>query len=364
MGKLHIQAMAVLLIPDAEKDNLKYVPKIIKDYVYPHFTKVETLGLHLCMVQCTGEGLHSLHGVFGYVLKDMSQEHHRCVIWRFAEIDITKALEEFLKFGADRAKKEMIELNPASIWKRLDTYASVGGYQSHLYLREGDEEDDDFYSRLAHAQKSYKGDVFQILGSMLDSGKYFFSTNFKAAFGGKMTADDMVFIFDVHERRLQGGEDTVRRLMSFLWGASPPVVTADFKIFRVDKLDTNYNWLVWGKSGTGKTEFALSHFKNPLWVCDLEDLMNLTVAHDGIVFDDVSFLKGTAQEAITVTDRARPRTIRLWYRNCQIPAGVPKIFTSNVQMTTFVTPDACADEHLEAIRRRVRFFKVEENLYD
>lgn len=50
---------------------------------------------------------------------------------------------------------------------------------------------------------------------------------------------------------------------------------------------------LWGKSGTGKTQYALAHFKKPLLIRHIDDLQKLQpyVKHDGIVFDDVSFIK-------------------------------------------------------------------------
>ena len=44
-------------------------------------------------------------------------------------------------------------------------------------------------------------------------------------------------------------------------------------------------WLIWGRTGTGKTNFALAHFKKPLLVRQLDDLKGLE-DHDGIVCAD------------------------------------------------------------------------------
>ncbi|PVV00505.1 hypothetical protein BB560_005111, partial [Smittium megazygosporum] len=60
-------------------------------------------------------------------------------------------------------------------------------------------------------------------------------------------------------------------------------------------------WLC-GKSGTGKTSFAKSLFKNPIVVRLLEDLKKLSLLHDGIIFDDMNFAEADREDQIHLLD--------------------------------------------------------------
>ncbi len=112
----------------------------------------------------------------------------------------------------------------------------------------------------------------------------------------------------------------------------------------------------WGKSvvlcggaGIGKTEFAAAHFKNPLLVTEIDQLLDFDKdRHDGIVFDDIDFkatkVNDTRSLQICLTDNTMPRAIRCRYRSPVIPKGTKKIFTCN---------SWCLDVDDPAIKRRV-----------
>jgi len=85
-----------------------------------------------------------------------------------------------------------------------------------------------------------------------------------------------------------------------------------------------------GASGTGKTQYALSHFDRPLVVSHIDDLKDFKPnEHDGIVFDDMDFrhLPRTAQIHLTDTDLRR--SIHCRYAIFSIPKNTKKIFTCN-----------------------------------
>lgn len=85
-----------------------------------------------------------------------------------------------------------------------------------------------------------------------------------------------------------------------------------------------------GDSGTGKTQYALSHFDNALLVSHMDDLKDFKEGvHDGIVFDDMDFkhLPRTAQIHLTDTDLRR--SIHCRYAVVSIPKNTKKIFTAN-----------------------------------
>lgn len=121
-------------------------------------------------------------------------------------------------------------------------------------------------------------------------------------------------------------------------------------------------FFLYGPSGTGKTSFALAHFRNPLKVNDLDDLLAFRPnIHDGIVFDDLSFIRSPPELAIHLTDFECRQTIRCRYHNISMPARFPRIFVHNdvnALYSRYASPD-----QLAAITRRVQFVKIEEKLF-
>lgn len=85
-----------------------------------------------------------------------------------------------------------------------------------------------------------------------------------------------------------------------------------------------------GPSSTGKTYFACAHFANPLLVSDMDQLKEFKPGfHDGLVFDDMSFLHIPPEKVIHLVDQDFERAIRCRHTNAVIPANTPKIFTHN-----------------------------------
>lgn len=98
------------------------------------------------------------------------------------------------------------------------------------------------------------------------------------------------------------------------------------------KLETDHSKCIvfWGESGIGKTEFAKAHFKNPKIVTDVDELAGFdSKVHDGIIFDDMSFLHLPREIQIHMTDKSLSRAIRCRYKNAKIPKNTKKIFTTN-----------------------------------
>lgn len=101
-----------------------------------------------------------------------------------------------------------------------------------------------------------------------------------------------------------------------------------------------------GPPDSGKTEFALAHFKNAMVVSHIDALLDYDKdRHDGIVFDDMDFSNKERSLAINLTDNAIPRQIQCRYRAPTIPAGTKKIFTCN---------EWPFDVNDKAIKRRIR----------
>lgn len=86
-----------------------------------------------------------------------------------------------------------------------------------------------------------------------------------------------------------------------------------------------------GESQIGKTEFAKQHFPNGcLFVSHIDQLKDFNAnKHQGIVFDDMTFVHMPATAQIHLVDFDNDREIHLRYVTAEIPAGTPKIFTIN-----------------------------------
>lgn len=117
--------------------------------------------------------------------------------------------------------------------------------------------------------------------------------------------------------------------------------------------------IIYGPSNTGKTQYALSNFNNPLFVTHMDTLGEfIPGVHDGIIFDDMEFnhLPRTAQ--IQLVDAAQGRHVHIRYARAWIPAGTRKIFTTNQEHGAIFTIDD------KAIRRRLLMLEVTERLFD
>lgn len=116
-------------------------------------------------------------------------------------------------------------------------------------------------------------------------------------------------------------------------------------------LEAGKSWLLWGDSGIGKTSYVRSRFPDFLWVTHMDDLATFDEGeHGGIIFDDMCFthLPRTAQ--IHLVDQDDDRTIHIRYMTAHIPAGTPKVFTSNTEFIFNVD---------SAINRRLAVYKLE-----
>ncbi len=102
-----------------------------------------------------------------------------------------------------------------------------------------------------------------------------------------------------------------------------------------------FNWVqkkkknslvLFGPSGTGKTQLALALLKNqnPLTITNIEKLKDFdNNIHKALLFDDCNFDKLNREEIIHLVDNELDRDIRILYDSKTIPSGILKIFTSN-----------------------------------
>lgn len=115
-----------------------------------------------------------------------------------------------------------------------------------------------------------------------------------------------------------------------------------------------------GNSGLGKSSLARSLMPMALFCSQIEDIRMYGKEYMGLIFDDMNFLgdpvtgKGMwpREAQIHLTDYMFPRSMRLRYKNFTIPAGTPKIFTTNL------LPREILMVHDPAIRNRTTAWLV------
>lgn len=138
-------------------------------------------------------------------------------------------------------------------------------------------------------------------------------------------------------------------------------VTSDYVEFN-RPLEENFRVLViYGKSGTGKTQYALAHFKNALLVSHPDGYKDYDPEiHDGIVSDDMCFKHIPREACIHLLDWDFEREIHCRYTCAVIPKKTKKIFTTNIE-----DGDIFPDDPYGAIRRRItKKIRVDANLFD
>lgn len=129
-------------------------------------------------------------------------------------------------------------------------------------------------------------------------------------------------------------------------------IRSDLDAYTIDETDRRSHVII-GPSGIGKTTWAKRECAKPaLFVTHTDGLRKLGDHHKSIVFDDMSFLHIPREAQIQLVDRDCPRQIHVRYGTADIPAGIQKIFTSNVQI--FDTGD-------QAINRRVNVKRFPQN---
>lgn len=123
--------------------------------------------------------------------------------------------------------------------------------------------------------------------------------------------------------------------------------------FDIPSLDLSLPHLLYGPTGTGKTQYALAHFAHPLLVRHLDTLRSFEPGvHDGIVFDDMSFKHLFPEAVIHLLDWDCDAQVHIRYDVGIIPAKTPRIFTHN--NGDIFEVEKATDEQTRAIARRYR----------
>lgn len=91
-----------------------------------------------------------------------------------------------------------------------------------------------------------------------------------------------------------------------------------------------------GPSNVGKTQYAKTFFKKPLLVRHMDKLKQFDeTVHDGIIFDDLSFGHWPRSSMIGLLDVEEEADINVKNSMVVIPAGTPRIFTTNQQLQVY-----------------------------
>lgn len=131
--------------------------------------------------------------------------------------------------------------------------------------------------------------------------------------------------------RYHGGIDKMRTAYEEGTEKSEYTLANCISYLGIAQLEFKKTEIVIGPSGTGKTEFCLAHFENPLFVTHMDGLKRFRKGfHDGIVFDDMSFLHMPREAQIQITDMRQSRDIHVRYGTVTIPKGTKKVIACNV----------------------------------
>lgn len=107
--------------------------------------------------------------------------------------------------------------------------------------------------------------------------------------------------------------------------------------------------LLYGATGTGKTEYAKALIgEGYLLIRHMDQLKELTSETTGIIFDDMSFFHWPRESCIHLLDLNNDSGINVKHGCVTIPAGLPRIFTSNFDRHTIFPVDTAG-----AIDRRL-----------
>lgn len=107
-------------------------------------------------------------------------------------------------------------------------------------------------------------------------------------------------------------------------------------IYSLDSFKVNFSWnrtrtlILWGPTETGKSSLAKALLPKALFVSHMDRLRDYDPKqYEGIIFDDMSFKHIPRDGQIHLVDTFDDRDIHCRYSPAFLPAGTPRIITSN-----------------------------------
>jgi len=123
------------------------------------------------------------------------------------------------------------------------------------------------------------------------------------------------------------------------------------------------NILLWGTTNTGKTHYALAHFKRPFLVKHVDMLKNYDeYKYDGIVYDDMNFAHWPPGAVISLLDTKLPHQQNVKHGIALLPPGRKQIFTYNNDNPFYATVPN--DPQAVAIDSRVKKVEITDPLFN
>jgi len=172
-----------------------------------------------------------------------------------------------------------------------------------------------------------------------------------------------------------------RRIVDEYRSATQAHLVSKYKLedFNVTPItDWVTHWHLWGPANTGcvvslyffnlfrKTQFALAHFKHPLYVRHADELGSFDkLEHDGIVIDEMDFCHWPSSAVINLLNKKDPQQIHIRYRVAHLPEGVKVVFCSNAE-NIFYDPDKLSPkdfDNVESIKTKIRAVHVKKKMY-
>jgi len=185
--------------------------------------------------------------------------------------------------------------------------------------------------------------------------------DFAEAFNAPTVAEGISILRQKRPRDVaMHGEAIERNLKRAKLTVFKPLYSLD--TYSLEPQEFTKSTLIHGPSGVGKTQYALSHFKNPLVVSHIDKLKELSPDHDGIVFDDMSFTHHPPESVIHLLDVDLDREIHVRYGVVTIPANTVKVFVHN-KANPFYDVEKVVKSQQDAIERRLNRVEIVDKCY-
>ena len=171
------------------------------------------------------------------------------------------------------------------------------------------------------------------------------------------------------DRFLLQGDRIRANLLTAIRPPEPPRYEKSSFIMDIGDI-SNLAVVLAGQSGTGKTQLAMAQGSSPKLIRTIDDLKSLDGSHSHLVFDDMDFgpsgLGWSGGNMIHLLDMEQTSSIKCRYADAQIPAGMPRLFTTNKPMVYphgHIFPGGDCQAQLEGINRRYRTITISEKLF-